>query len=346
MSDGETREGRGRPTLRDVAQVAGVSPKTVSRVVNGEPGVSTPVRLEVGRIVAELGYRPDRSASNLRRTDRRTGLVGALLQDVANEFSSGMLRSITDVAHRRGAVVLTASIDEEPARELQLVRDLLDRQVDGLVMMPASQRQDYLAAEQEGQPVVFVDRRPTGLQADAVTVDNAGAARHAVEHLLAHGHRRIGLLGDLLTIPTAHERLDGALGALRDAGVPGDGDLVAFDLRDEADAIGAASRMLGSFDPPTALVAMRFSATYGAVRTLRALGLAHRVALVGFDDFALADLMQPPVTVVRQEIARIGAEAARLLFARIDGDTSPWQHVVVPHQLVQRGSGEIRGPEA
>ena len=341
---GEEPPARVRPTLRDVARLAGVSPKTVSRVVNGERGVSTPVREQVQRLVDELGYRPDRSASNLRRSDRRTGLVGAVVQDVATEFSAALLRAVTDVAHRRGDVVLAASTDEEPVRELQLVRDLVGRQVDGLVVMPSTQRQARLVWEQAGVPVVFLDRRPDGVPADSVGVDNTRAARDAVEHLLARGHRRIGLLGDVLSIPTARERLDGGLAALRAAGVGGDGSLVAFGLRTEAEAIGAVSRMMGQFDPPTALVTMRFSATYGAVRALRGLGLSHDVGLVGFDDFALADLMDPPVTVVRQDTAGLGGEAARLLFARIDGDTSAPTDVVVPHQLVQRGSGEVPGP--
>ena len=333
---------RARPTMRDVAKRAGVSFKTVSRVVNAEPGVSRPVREQVQRVIDEVGYRHDRAASDLRRGVRRTGLVGALLQDVGNDYSAAVLRAVTDAAHLRGSAVLAASLDEQSDREHLLVRDLVSRRVDGLVMMTASERQDYLVAEQRGSmPVVFVDRPPMGLIADSVTVDNVAGTRQAVEHLLDHGHRRIAVLSDLDTIPTARLRRETVQERLHEAGVPLDGSLVASGLRTGDDAMATVLRMMGQFDPPTALITMRNSLSVGAIRALRGLGLQHRVALVGFDDFELADLMQPGLTVVRQDVAVIGAEAARLLFARIDGDTSPPLQVVVPHSLVQRGSGEI-----
>ena len=190
--------------MRDVAALAGVSLKTVSRVVNDEPGVSPDVRGRVTAAVNRLDYRPNMAASNLRRTGARTGLIGALVQDLSNSFSASLLRALEDSARRHGTAVLAASLDEGADREQELVHDLVTRRVDGLVIMPASERQDYLVSElRSGTPAVFVDRPPRGVDADSVTVDNHRGGRLAAEHLLARSHRRIAALVDLETIPTA-----------------------------------------------------------------------------------------------------------------------------------------------
>src|SRR5215204_3950522 len=151
----------GRATMRDVAALAGVSLKTVSRVVNRESGVSDDLRERVERAVERLAYTHNLTASNLRRSHGRTGVVGALVQDVSNSFSVGLLRSLEDAARERQCVVLAASIDEEPERERALVADLVARRVDGLILMPSTLEQSYLAAEvRAGLPTVFVDRPP------------------------------------------------------------------------------------------------------------------------------------------------------------------------------------------
>ncbi|GAB3074222.1 LacI family transcriptional regulator [Phycicoccus sp. Root563] len=329
--------------MREVAALAGVSLKTVSRVVNREPGVSPDVTARVERAVTQLGYRHNLAASNLRRGHGRSAMVGALLQDVSNSFSASLLRSLEDAARDRDVAIVASSLDEEPARERSLVEGLVRRRVDGLLLMPATERHDYLADDlRSGLPIVFVDRRPNGVDTDSVTVDNAGGSRMAVDHLLAHGHRRIAFLGDLPTIQTARTRHEGFLAALRDAGVESDPAVEATSLRSPDDAIAALTLLLDSANPPTAVFAARNSLAIGAIRALHHRGVAGQVALVGFDDFPLADIVDPPLTVVKQNVAMIGFEVAKRLFARIDGDTSAPQHVVLTPELVVRGSGEIR----
>ncbi len=343
MSGGEDEVARPRPTMREVAALAGVSIKTVSRVVNREAGVSEQLRAQVARAANQLDYRHNLAASNLRRSSGRTGLIGALLQDVGNSFSATLLRALEDAARDRGAVVLAASLDEEGERERTLVGDLVSRRVDGLVLMPATPRQDYLASElRAGLPTVFVDRAPRGIEVDSVTVDNVAGAREATEHLLAHGHRRIALLADLNTIQTAERRIEGYTAALTSAGLVADPSLVVPDVRTVEEAAQVTTRLLELWRPPTAVLALRNVLSVGAIMALRAKGLQHTVALVGFDDFPLADLLDPPVTQVRQDVDLIGNHVTRLVFARLDGDTSPPQHIVVPYTLVVRGSGEIR----
>nr|WP_286168377.1 LacI family DNA-binding transcriptional regulator [Phycicoccus sp. SLBN-51] len=341
LSPGQSAR-RPRATMRDVAALAGVSLKTVSRVVNNEAGVSTEVRTRVERAIGQLGYQHNLAASTLRRSDGRSNTVGVLLQDVSNSFSAGMLRALEDAARERDVAILASSLDEEPEREHSLVGSLVRRRVDGLVMMPTTQRQDYLADElRSGLPVVFVDRAPKGVDADSVVVDNRAGALLATSHMLEHGHRRIAYLGDLNRISTAAARRAGYRQAHKNAGVPLDSALEVGDLRGDTGAREAMDRLLDLDDPPTAVFAARNSLAIGAVQSLRARGLAHRVALVGFDDFPLADLLDPPLTVVRQDVRRIGTEVARLLFARIDGDDAPPRHVVIEPVLVVRGSGEI-----
>ena len=329
---------RSRATMRDVAAVAGVSVKTVSRVVNDEPAVSPAAATRVRRAVEQLGYRHDLTASNLRRSVRRPSTVAAMLQDLSNPYSARLLQAIELVAHERDVAVVASSLDEEPERERRLVEGLVRRRVDGLLLMPATTRQDYLLPDlHAGLEAVFVDRRPHGVDVDSVTVAGARGAAMAAAHLLAAGHRRIAFLGDLPRIETAAARCAGFVGELDRQGTPADPRLVVTGLRTPADATGALLGLLDLDDPPTAVFAARNTLAEGAVRA---------VALIGFDDFPLADLLDPPLTVVRQDVEAIGSEAARRLFARLAGDDSPPCHIELEPVLVTRGSGEIAPPAA
>ncbi len=328
--------------MRDVAALAGVSLKTVSRVVNREPGVSELLVDKVRSAAEELNFQLNAGARSLRRADGRTGTIGLLLENVANPFSSAVHRAVEDVARGRGVAVLAGSLDETPQRERELVAAFTSRRVDGLILMPAGSDHSYLVPEQRaGTALVFVDRTPGRLDADVVLTDNREGSRSGVSHLLARGHQRIGFLGDLARIATASERYDGYVDALRTAGLPITADRVARDAPTVEAAEEATAEMLTRPDPPTALFTAQNLVTIGAVKALRRLGRQHHVALVGFDDFLLGDLLDPPVTVVAQDPEMIGRVAAEQLFRRIDGDPSPFGTQVVPTRLVVRGSGEI-----
>ena len=187
--------GSGRATMRDVAALAGVSVKTVSRVVNDEPGVTEALSRRVSAAVAELGYRHNLTASHLRR-GHRTASIGVLVQDLSNEFCGAVLRAIEDRARAEGVVVIASSIDEDAELERETAHGLVARRIDGLILMPASRHQDYLDTDRaSGLAVVAVDRRPLVTDIDAVVADNQGGAAEAVGHLISHGHRRIAFLG-------------------------------------------------------------------------------------------------------------------------------------------------------
>jgi LacI family transcriptional regulator len=321
--------------MSDVARLAGVSIKTVSRVVNAEPGVHADTADRVLAAIERLGFRRNVGALNLRRGSS-TGTIGLVLEDVANPFYSGITRAAEEVARRFGRQVLTGSSDEDADRERELALEFCARRVDGLIIIPASRQHSYLLPEMaSGMPVVFVDRPPGDVHADTVLVDNVAAAALAVTHLAAHGHRRIAFLGDAPTIFTATERLIGYREGCAKASIPFDERLVVMGPH-TGETVADALRTLDA----TAVVTGNNRIT---VLALRALAHARtRPALVGFDDFELADLLDPPVSVISLDPTELGKAAAELLFARLDGDREPPRRIVLPAHLTARGSGETR----
>jgi LacI family transcriptional regulator len=333
---------RSRPTMRDVAALAGVSLKTVSRVINAEPAVSADLLARVERAIERLDYRPNLTASSLRRSDGKTATVGLVLEDLANPYSAAVTRAVEDAARPRRVTVVAGSVDEDPERERALVREFVARRVDGLIVAPTASDQSYMIADRRaGTVLVFVDRPPKHLDADVIVAANREGAMDGVRHLLAGGHRRIAFIGDLSTISTASERHAGYLEALERAGLPVDDTIVRRDLRSVGAAQAAVEELLHLTVPPTAIFAAQNVLAIGAFAALRGQRLQFDVALVGFDDFPLADLLDPGVTVVAQDPVAIGRLAAETLFRRLDGDRSPSTVQVVPTRLIVRGSGEI-----
>lgn len=331
-----------RPTMRDVAALAGVSLKTVSRVVNRESGVSPGTSIRVHQAADQLNFQLNLGARSLRRADGRTATIGLILENVENPYSSALHRAVENVARARGVAVLAGSLDEVPERERELVAAFSSRRVDGLIIMPTGTEHAYLLPERRaGTPMVFVDRAPGGIDADVVLADNRVGAHKGVAHLISGGHRHIGFLGDLLRISTAQERHAGYLDAMHAAGLPVSARDTVHDAVTVEASDAATTALLSGADPPTALFTAQNLVTIGALQALRRLGRQHEVALVGFDDFRLADLLDPPVTVVAQDPHAIGRLAAEHLFRRTDGDTSPYATDVVPTRLLVRGSGEI-----
>jgi LacI family transcriptional regulator len=333
---------RSRATMRDVAALAGVSLKTVSRVVNREPGVSDELVARVSRAAEQLDYRPNLTASNLRRADQRTGTVALLVEDVANPFFADIHRGVEDVARRRGVAVMAASLDRAPESESDLVAAFASRRVDGLILGPTAREQGYLASElRSGWPIVCIDRVPRGVEVDVVVTNNREATRQGVEHLLAVGHRRIAYLGGDSTLSTAHERYSGYLDAMAAAGAAVRPEWVAFDAHNADDARAVAAGLLAMNPRPTAFFSAQNLITMGTFRALRSAGLHYRVALVGFDDFSLADLLEPAITVVAQDPREMGHLAAELLFRRMADSSEPIATHVIPSHVITRGSGEI-----
>lgn len=331
--------------MKQVAALAGVGTKTVSRVINNEPNVAEATAARVWQAVRSLDYHVDMQAGSLRRADGRTRTLGLLVGSVDNPFAGSIHRAVEDTAIQREVAVFASSFDDDPDREELAVQAFLRRRVDGLILTTAKKQQDYARSLRErGIPVVYIDRRPAGAGFDSVASDNRGGARAATEHLIEHGHRHIALLTDRMDIETAAERQQGFFDALGRAGIPTTQAVVVNELHDEAAAQGALARLLASDEPPTAVFSSQNLVTIGALHALRAAGLQHTVALVGFDDLPLADLVEPGVSVVAQNPQEIGRIAVDRIFARLEGDESPARHITVPTELIPRGSGEIWAP--
>lgn len=329
-----------RPTLRDVAVAAHVSFKTVARVVNGEPGVRPETAARVTDAVERLGFQPNQLASSLKRGVSRS-TIGLVIEDVANPFFARLARVVEEVARARGMLLVIASSDEDPVRERQVLDSLVQRRVNGLLVVPAGQDHRYLSREMDrGTDIVFLDRPPGRIRADTVLGDDRAGAQAGVAHLIAHGHRRIAVIGDSLSVYTMRERRAGYHAALHEAGLSVDPALERFDCHDTTDAEAAVRQLLGATDPPTAVFGCNNRATVGTVQALVRDG--SRVALVGFDDFELAGALATPVSVVARDNDLLGRTAAELLLRRMDGWTGATERVVVPFRLVTRGSGELR----
>ncbi|MEZ0074850.1 LacI family DNA-binding transcriptional regulator [Planotetraspora sp. GP83] len=339
--------------MNDVAAAAGVALKTVSRVVNNEPGVNIVTAERVQAAIDRLGYRRNDSARTLR--SGRTASIGLVIEDVADPFYSGLSRAVEDLALRQGYLVFTGSSGEDPSRERELVLAFCARRVDGLIIVPAGTDHGYLSPEFDaGIAAVFADRPPgTGCDADAVLCDNAGGAQSGVQHLIAHGHRRIAFFADSPAIFTAIERLYGYRRALAAAGLPYDEGLVAMGPPDQARVQADLERLLSAPGPPTALLTGNGRTTVAILRALTALTALSSMpvrhggrltdlagmAVVGFDDFELADVLG--ITVVAQDPSGLGRTAAELLFRRMSGDAGPPRRVELPTRIIERGSGEI-----
>ena len=330
--------------MREVAALAGVGTKTVSRVVNGEPLVSESTSQRVWAAVRKLDYHVDLRAGSLRRPGGATHTIALLVSSVANPFAGEVHRGVEDVARERDVAVIASSLDEDPEREARAIRDSMRRHVDGIIVDTVSSGGSALGSILDlGVPVVFVDRVPRGVEADCVTSDTREAAARATRHMLAHGHRRLALLTEPLAVPTAAERRRGFLDALGEGGLSRDYFVSATGLTGAAAAEEVLSLMLRSADPPTAVFSAQNLVTEGALHALWRAGVQHAVAHVGFDDIPLADLLDPALTVVRQDPRRMGRLAAERLFRRLQGSLAP-ERLVVPTELVVRGSGEIRWP--
>lgn len=331
----------GRPTMKDVAARAGVGLKTVSRVVNGEPGVTPDTAERVRAAIRALGFRRNDSARMLRKG--QTASIGLVLEDIGNPFYSTLARAVEDVTHRNGSLLLMGSSDEDPEREQKLTLTFCARRVDGLIIVPASTDHTYLLPEiAAGIAVVFADRPPGLIEADVVLTDNVAGARDGVRHLIGHGHRRIGYIGDAPQIYTAEQRLNGYRDAMAGAGLPIKEEWVAMALANPEVIRTALDRMLAGPAPVTALLCGNNRISVTVLREVATRGAG--VAIVGFDDFELADLLSPGVSVVAQDPAQMGRIAAELLFRRLSLEQGPARRVELPTRLVIRGSGEIPPP--
>lgn len=327
-------------TIREVAEAAGVSVATVSRVVSGsEHRVAGPTRSRVLAAVARLSYQPNLVAQGLKNRITRT--IGLIVPDISNPFFPAIVRGIEDVANQAGLAVLLCNTYEDLAKERSYLALLRKRMVDGLIFTTVGANTEHLRMlRRQRMPAVLIARAPGGVDMDAVLVDNRRGEREAVEHLMRLGHRRIAFIGGPATLPVAGERLAGYRDALGAAGIRFEPSLVfdgGFRPEGGAAAVEALLRRRAKF---TAIVAANDLMAIGAMEDLHRRGrrLPDDVAVVGFDDITFASLVEPPLTTIAQPKYQMGRLAMERLLQLLNGGASRPSRLVLEPRLVVRES--------
>jgi LacI family transcriptional regulator len=332
-----------KPTIRDVARAAGVSIKTVSRVTNRDDGVAVSTAARVQAAITELGYRVNPLARSLRTGSDNA--VGLILESLSDPFFAGVADAVEEAAREAGMVVVIASAGETVEQERAVVNAVLERSPRGMLIVPChlDYEREHFQLGPHGVPVVFVDRPGIVATTDTVGIDNIAAARFATEQLIAHGHRRIAFIGTQLAHYPLSARVTGYRLALTDASIEVDESLIVSLPKLHAQADSEVATVVGQPEPATAILAANAFASLAVVKALRAVQRLD-VALIGFDDFPMADSLNPAITVNRQDPELIGSKAFALLMERIAGEAGPGRQVVLPTTFVKRGSGEIPPP--
>jgi LacI family transcriptional regulator len=337
-------------TIKDVAALAGVSPMTVSRVINDSDRVSPETQRRVRQAIAELGYIPSRLARGL--SARRTGTVAVIVPDVANPFFTMIVRAAEEVARRSSYRVILCDTRADLAVERDVIEELIAHRVEGIAIAPVSDRsKPHLARlARFGVPFVLIDRTVAGIDCDAVVGDSVGGAQRLVEHLIGLGHRRIGLIVETDQVSTARERRRGYEAALKAAGIPLDPALVEVWTPDPDGGFAGMSRLLSTLARPTAVFAVNNLVALGAIEAVRARGLdvPDDIALVCFDDIEYASRLYAFLTALEQPAETFGTLGTQLLLDRIEGRGPARVHgVVLPGQLtVRRSCGARTGAVA
>ncbi|HET7668256.1 MAG TPA: LacI family DNA-binding transcriptional regulator [Mycobacterium sp.] len=326
-------------TMRDVADRAGVSAKTVSRVVNNDRYVSADVRERVERAIEELQYVPNMLAVTFR--SGRDAAIGIAVPGVADPFFASIIGAVEREASRRGVAVIVASVGWEPSHEQQSIEAVLKRQVAGMIICPVGRDMSYLRPWLKRTPLVFVDREPGRLTADTVLQDDVGGGYEATRHLISHGHRSIAFMGD--DTVTGLLRLKGLQHALDDAALPQRNDLTHVGAIDTATLTTVLRRMLSAPEPPSAVFSSNARCTIAVVTALQTLRRKD-IGLVGFGDFPTAAALKPAVTVIHQDGDEMGRFAVDRLFTRLDHPARRVRRrTVLPVSLVTRASCAMPG---
>ena len=329
-------------TIYDVARRSGVSPATVSRVLSGRRNVDPELSEKVRAAVAELGYRPNGVARNLRRAS--THLWAVVISDIENPFFTSLVRGLEDVAQPEGYHVVLCNSDEDPAKEAAYASAVLTEQMAGVVISPSGTPDGVVQLHEANIPMVLIDRRLEGVEVDTVLVDNEYGAAEAVRHLVDGGYRRIACITGPRRVSTAMDRLAGYRSSLHEAAIRYQKELVRHADFREAGGYAAMESLLDLAEPPEALFVANNLMTVGALECLanRGLRAPDDIALVGFDDIPWADLVVPSLTTVAQPTYELGRTAGQLLKDRIANPGRPPSTVTLRTELHVRATSAPR----
>jgi DNA-binding LacI/PurR family transcriptional regulator len=327
--------------MKDIARIAGVSLGTVSNVLNETAGVREPVRQRVLKAVQAAGYQPSQLARALRRD--KTDMIGMIIPDITNPFFPAVVRGAEDVAFSNGYRLILCNSDNDHSKELVHLNELRTYLPAGLIVIPSNFSDLTAQAEiyrKAGTGVVCIDRLPKNWSGDSVTADNEDGAYNATRYLFQMGHSRLGVITGPLHLTNAQERLSGFKRAVREAKLHLSPEYVQEATFDKAGGFSKALVLLRLIPRPTAIVTGNDLIALGALLAIREAGLRcpEDVSLMGFDDLDLAEITNPSLSSVSQSGYQLGTTAARILLDRLDGDSSPAKHLVLPTCLKLRHS--------
>jgi len=328
------------PTIRDVAQKAGVAPITVSRVINNSGYVSEKTREKVQAAIDELGYVPNMLGPSLRF--QQTLTLAVVITDITNPFWTTVTRGVEDVAQANGYSTILCNTDESEIKEEQYLNMLLRRRIDGILLVPASSEPESIKLiQKQGVPVVVMDRQVPGIDVDIVRADSEGGAYKLTQYLISLGHRRIAILAGPQSVSTSVDRVNGYLRALKDAGLPDSAAQVCWGEFTQESGNQLAMQALANSQRPTAIFCANNFIAIGARRFMHSSGIRipEDIALATFDDIPLNLVADPFMTAAIQPAREMGQKATQVLLERIKGDLdSPSRHVVLPTDIIIRAS--------
>jgi len=327
-------------TIRDVAERAGVSTMTVSRVINKSGYISQETRERVGAAIAELGYVPNTLARSLRFKQTKT--LACVLTDITNPFFTTVARGVGDAASAQGFNVIFCNTDESETEQAEQITALVQKRVDGILLVPAASSEDAVAFLREQHvPVVILDRRVPACSVDSVRCNSEEGAYELVRLLLTLGHRRIAAISGPAMVSTAQDRVAGYCRALTEAGETVRPELIGYDSFTQAGGYKTARQMLALTPRPTAFFAANNFIAVGAYQAAREAGLEvpKDVSIVTFDDLPAWLLMEPFMTVAAQPAYEIGRVATELLLKRLASENlAGCQEIVLPFEIIVRRS--------
>lgn len=324
--------------IKDVADAAGVSTATVSRVLANKPHVRPEVHERVMKVVQKLNYRPNRVAQNLRSNTSK--IIALVVSDIENPFFQRVSRAVDDAAYEQGYIVMLCNTDENPAKEESCLNLLRDENVAGVIISPTPRAIDkFSEIPALDMPTIIIDRHVNNLNIDNVHIDNVQSAHTITSHLLEHGYKRIGGIfgGDSITGSQRHE---GFLRALKDRSIKPNSNLIKFAPPREEDGFNTAMRLLEMQDRPDAILTSNSLLAAGVLLAIREskLEIPSDIAFASFDDTTCAQLLEPALTVIEQPTYEIGRTAAELLIKRIQDPSRSNREVVLKTKLIVRQS--------
>lgn len=330
-------------SVKKIAEIAGVSTATVSRVLNGSDKVRESTAKRVMKVVEEMNYRMDHVARRMKVKQTDSLVVGLMITDIDNPFFSSVAKGVEDVVSKNKLVMMICNTNENPEKERFFLNAMLSEKVSGAIIVPTKGNLDFFQdLVEDGFPMVMVDRKPKNLKIDAVSLNNQKGSYEAVKKLVENNHNRIGFVAGIKGLSNTEERLAGYQQALNESGINIKDELIVYGDYVEEGGRKAITKFMSLDEPPTAIFSSNNLMTLGCIKEIykRKLSIPGDIAIIGFDDSTWAEALIPPLTTVKQPGYELGVNAAELLIKRLaNGDSNSIDVVLNPELVVRESCG-------